>query len=277
MKTLIVDYPSLDLKFEKLSLSRPSGTYGIVNPDYEQVWEGYKVNKKASRPTRNGISYFAVSGKGLPATARFADDKFVNFTKDIQFWLHNICSEKIPNETEDYKKKSFKSHFRDNAYITNFSGTNTRADYINENNMPPYIQIQPMVTGGSLVKIIGEYRKDYWMIESINPEDDYKTYHPDFHKWLFFRPTISVRNWLFDGKGNVVSKEEWYNEPFDDYRENTIIPIFGFINVGKNKSSTGYANIISKSRVRVLENEAPIPNPFILRNGRTIPNPYSGF
>ena len=117
VKTLIVDYSSLDLKFEKLSLSRPSGTYGIVNPDYEQVWnvpdyEGkIKTLKKLDRNSRNeilagkkqGSGYDAPSGQSVPATARFLNDTFVEFTKELQEWFHYVINGGKTNEIQAKK------------------------------------------------------------------------------------------------------------------------------------------------------------------------------
>ena len=74
---------------------------------------------------------------------------------------------------------------------------------------------------------------------------------------------------------DVIEKREWFNEPFDDYGENTVVPIYGFRE--DKRSSTGWCNVIEKYRVKLLPSESPVPNPFTLRNGRTKENPYAGF
>ena len=252
------------------------GTYCIVNPDYQQKWTGFKVNELASRPTRNGIAYNAVSGQGLPATARFVDDTPVKFVRDLQYWVHGLCSENA-SISDAEKKAAFRSLWRDNAWMSNFAGTWSRADYINNNGLPPEIQIQPMATGGALLRVVGETRvkqTDCLLIEAINPTKAYNPYHPRTHPWLFFRPTLSVRQWIFDNKNNVIRKEEWYNEPFSQYAENAVVPVFGF--VSDARSVTGWANVIEKYRVRILGTTEAVPNPFIIR-GRVKPNPYEGF
>lgn len=252
-----------------------NGLFCIVNPDYEQVWDNveFEYYKNVSRPTRNGIAYGAVSGIGLPATARFVDDTPVKFVKELQFWVHDICSRNAAI-SEQEKRNSFRSLWRDNAWMSNFAGSITRADYINNNGMPPEIQLQPMATGGALLKITGETYirgRACYLIEAINPLY-FTGYDPDTTPWLFFRPTLSVRRWIFDDKNNVIKKEEHYNEPFPQYAEESIVPVFGFI---KNSASgTGYANAIEKSRVRVLQKNEFIPNPFIIRD-RVKKNPYS--
>lgn len=255
------------------------GTYYIVNPDYDQVWSSVEFpnrNKKVSRPTRNGTPYNAVSGRGLPATARFVDDKPVKFFRDLQFWVHGLCSEKS-GQSEAENKKDFASLWRDNGWMTNFAGTWTRADYINGNGMPPEIQQQPMACGGSLLRYVGDTvvrQTQCILIEAINPEVEYRKYHPSTHPWLFFRPTISAREWIFDSKNNVIEKREWFNEPFDDYGENAVVPIYGFRE--DKRSSTGWCNVIETYRVKLLPPESPVPNPFVIR-GRTKENPYAGF
>ena len=291
MKTLIVDYPSLDLKFEKLSLSRPSGTYGVVNPDYEQIWnipdfENKIVTlKRLDRNSRNeiiagkkqGSGYNAPSGQSVPATARFLDDKFVEFFQELQEWFHyEINGGKTSPEQA---KKDFANMFRDNAMLTNFAGSWSRADFINKNGKPPYIQIQPMVSGGDLLKIVKETthkKQPAFLVEAINPKVEFKIYAPESHRWLFFRPKNSARVKVLDSRGYIIGYNMWYQEPSNSwYGESAEVPIFGFI---ENKdSSTGWCNIIEKSRVRILNSGEKVPNPYIMRDGRNLKNPYENF
>jgi len=265
----------------KVTTLRPasqSGDFCVVNPDYDQLWSAIdfpKRNYHVSRPTRNGTAYSdgVPSSKGLPATARFVDDTPVKFFRDLQLWVHGLCSENS-QQSEELNKKDFQSMWRDNAWMSNFAGTWTRADYINNNGMPPEIQIQPMVCGGSLLKIVGEEKVKQtpcWIVEAINPNVSYRQYHPGTHKHLFFFPALSIREWIKDSKGNITRKDEFYSEPFDDYGENSVVPVFGFRYDAR--SSTGYTNVIEKYRVRVLDN-SPAPNPWIMRYGRTKANPY---
>lgn len=262
-------------------VQKRAGVFGVVNPDYEQIWDSaeFRFYKRVSRNTRNGIAYSAnvPSSYGAPATARFSDDTPVKFFKDLQLWVHALCSENS-GQSEADNKKDFASMFRDNAFMSNFAGTWTRADYVNENGLPPEIQLQPMSTGGNLLKVIGEttFRQlPHYIVEAINPNVEFRRYHPSTHPWLFFRPTISVREWIPNGKGDWLEKREYFNEPFDDYGENAVLPVFGFrYDV---RSSTKYTNIILKSRVRVLGATEPVPNPYRLRFGRMKPNPYAGF
>lgn len=254
-------------------------TFGVVNPDYEQVWGAdYNYSTKVSRPSRNGTPYNVPSGRALPATARFLDDTPVKFTCDLQEWVHSICCERVPSAGDTDKKNWFRSLWRGNAFMSNFAGTDTRRDCISKTNLnADFPQVQPMATGGALLRIVGESKArgvDCYTFEAINPLDNYRDYHPTTHKWLFFGPTLSARTPLYDGKGFVVGYEEWYQEPFHHYGEQTVIPIFGFIK--DERSSTGWVSILDKGRVRVLQNDEPVPNPYLLRDGRQLSNPYEG-
>lgn len=269
------------------------GIFGVVNPDYEQRWREEDVKDPrniyhVSRPTRNGTAYWAKSktgdpiGFGAPATARFLyhptfeGSEYTDFTDDFQTFIHELSSANS-GQSEAENKKSFASLFRDNVMMTDYAGTWTRYDHINKNGMPRYIAIKAMVNGGSLVKIIGEMKfggTDHWLVEGMTNKN-FSQYHPTTHKWLFFRPVISIRQWHFDAKGNVLKKEEHYAEPFPQYNMNSILPILGMKR--DDRSSTGWASAIPKFRVRVLKSGESVPNPFIMRYGRVRPNPYQGF
>lgn len=272
---------------KRKAYQRPAGNFLIVNPDYNQVWEDGRT--RLSRNTRNGVSYGAVSGLAVPATARFSDDRFVVFTCDLQEWIHGLCSERAPNISEDRRKKDFASCFRDNVWMSNFAGTWTRQDCINGNNIGlGFPQLQPMATGGDLLKYVSETSKDYF-IEAINPLDDYKQYHPGTHKWLFFEPKLSARYWTenqkklvgteaYNNDGHIdktTPRQEWYQEPMHFYGENTIMAVWGFI--PDTRSSTGWVNRVPKMRCRFLGDNESVPNPYIMRFGRSKKNPYEGF
>lgn len=289
MKSVQLDYQSKKIIFK--NNARPSGTYGVVYPDYNQVWnipnyENKMVTLKLlDRNSRNeilagkkqGSGYFAPSGQSVPATGRFLDDTFVEFTKDLQEWFHYELNGGKTNPEQ--AKIDFKNCFRDNAWMTNFAGSWTRADYINNNGMPPYIQLQPMVMGGAVVKIVEEiiYKKQpALLVEAINPKINYKSYSPENQRWLFFRPMNSARKEILDKKGYRVGFECWYQEPSNSwYGEKMEMGIWGFIE-NKN-SSTGWCNLIEKSRVRIISEGEKIPNPYIMRDGRAMQNFYESF
>jgi len=252
-------------------------TFCVVNPDYEQVWgEDFDFITKVSRPTRNKAPYNIPGGPALPATARFIDDTPVTFTCPLQAWIHALCCERIPNTSEMDKKNFFNSLWRGNAFMTNYAGTDSRKNCINgDNPLEDYPQIQPMVTGGALLRVAGEVVKDngeYWLVEAINPEEEFEAYHPGTHAWLFFEPTLSARKPIVDKKKGLIGYEEWYQEPFHHYEEKTVIPVLGFIE--DKRSSTGWCNLIEKQRVRVLKHDEFVPSPYILRDGRVLDNPY---
>jgi hypothetical protein len=269
---------------KKNMTTRPEGVLAIVNNDYDQVWvndDGSTVTK-VSRNTRNGVAYGAPSGKAVPATARFRDDRFVVFDCPLQHWIHELCCERIPNRTEDEKKAWFRGCFRDNVWMSNFAGTWSREDCINKTLVGSgFPQLQPMATGGSLLRVIGETRltgTDCYLVEAINPLAEYRLYHPSTHPWLFFEPTLSARYWVEmepadDGHPNkTMKRQEWYQEPMHFYAENTVMAVFGF--TADSRSSTGWVNVVPMYRCRILGADESVPNPYIMRYGRMRANPY---
>lgn len=269
-------------------LKRPAGKYLLVNNDYDQVWEDGRTH--ISRNTRNGVAYGAPSGKAVPATARFSDDRFVTFTCNLQEWIHGMCSERAPWMSEAERKKDFASCFRDNVWMSNNAGTWSRQDCINKTLIGTgFPQLQPMATGGAVLRYIGETSRDY-IIEAINPLGQFSLYHWTTHPWLFFVPTMSARYWLENElkeekenpnyrnpyhKDRTTKKQEWYQEPIHFYSYKTIMAVFGFI--PDSRSGTGFVNRVPKMRCRFLGFDEPVPNPFIMRFGRTAANPYEGF
>jgi hypothetical protein len=270
---------------KKTMTARPEGVLAIVNNDYDQVWvndDGSTVTN-VSRNTRNGVAYGAPSGKAVPATARFVDDRFVVFDCPLQHWIHELCSERLPaGVTEKQKGDWFRSCFRDNVWMSNFAGTWTREDCINKTlTGSGFPQLQPMATGGDLLKVAGSRRfsgTECYLIEAINPLVEYRIYHPDTHRWLFFEPKLSARYWveqepIDDGHPNKTApRQEWYQEPMHFYAENTVMAVFGFI--PDERSSTGWVNAIPQQRCRILGADEAVPNPYIMRYGRMRANPY---
>ena len=271
------------------SHSNRDGTFAIVNPDFNQIWKMTNeagepvVLKNLDRNSRNeilmgkkqGAGYDAPSGQAVPATARFLDDSPVAFTQDLQTWFHYVLNG--GKAVESQAKRDFAQCFRDNAWCTNNAGSWSRKDYINNNAMPPFIQIQPMATGGALLKIVAETshkRQPAYLVEAINPLDGYAKYSPSSHRWLFYRPTISARVRI--STSGKVTYQCWYQEPVNSwYGEKMEFPVFGFIK--DTRSSTGWANLIEADRVRILSSTDRVPTPYILRSGRILPNPYAEF
>lgn len=269
------------------------GNYCIVKNDYDQRWgEEFAPNDyHVSRNTRNRKSYFEDSGTAVPATATFLNDINVDFTCVLQNWLHEVCCKNagmLPTSQE--AKTSFLAMYRDNAWITNYAGTWTREDCINGKNIGAgYPQLQPMATGGALLRINGEIRKfgeDAYLVDAINPLHDYSLYSPEAYPWLFYRPTQSKRVWYNkagvklenvpdDGDKIPYRKEEYYQEPLWFYAEKALMAVFGFLQ--NPLSSTGWSAAIQKWRVRVLSPFEKVPNPFIMADGRILQNPYQDF
>lgn len=262
--------------------------FGIVLPDYDTVWVERDVNdqlitiKKMDRNSRNeilagkkqGAGYNAPSGQAVPATARFSDDTPVSMPCDLQWWLFDMNKNKA--STLARAKADWASCFRDNVWMSNNSGTWSRHDCINENGLPDYLQVQPMMTGGALFRYIGETAKDY-LVEAINPlSNNYKDLSLQSYPWLGFIPTLSARKQLKNNKGYVIGYETWYQEPMHFFGERMIVPVFGFIQDAR-ATITGFVNRLPKFRGRLLGNIEPVPNPFIMRDGRKLNNPYERF
>lgn len=269
--------PNIKVEY-KIAPATRKGLYCIVNPDFNQVWDSneYKFFRNVSRNTRNGIAYSENVGSywGAPATARFMDDTPLVFKKEFQEWVHSTNHARS-QQHENASKKNFAFMFRDDGWMSNFAGTDTRADYINGNGLPPEIMIQPMATGGALLKIVGEaiHRNvAVWLVEAINPNVNKNFTFAEFpHLW--FPPTVSCRIWTKNAKGDDwASKEEFYSEPYPAYGENTLMPVLGFRK--DPRSITKYVNLIAKTRVYILPNDRPIPHPYVMRFGRVKANPY---
>lgn len=270
-------------------LSRPAGMkFGVVLPDYETVWVERDVYgvlrtlKKLDRNSRNeilngqkqGSGYNAPSGEAVPATARFSDDRPVEMPCDLQWWLFDMNKSKAPSLAR--AKADWASCFRDNVWMSNNSGTWSRHDCINENGLPDFLQVQPMMTGGAVFRYIGETAKDY-LVEAINPKVNlYKDITPEAYPWLLFTPTLSARRQIKDAKNYVTGYETWYQEPMHFFGEKMRVPVFGFIPDAR-ATVTGFVNRLPKFRGRLLGDAELVPNPFVMRDGRVLKNPYEGF
>lgn len=250
--------------------------WGVVNPDYEQVWnpEDFVNYQKVSRPTRNGVPYHIA--KGLPATARFTPTlggkDIVYFTREFQEFIFNLNHQRA-RQTEAESKADFASLFRDNVMMCDFGGTWSRADWINGTNLEAGdIALKPMVCGGTLLKIVGEYGRYYLVEGGTNRNFEQYISNP----YLLFPPVLSVRDWIPNEKGNdYIEKREWFAEPFDDFNGNTLLPVLG--SIPDARSSTGYVSAIEKNRVRILAAGSKVPNPFVLRSGKVLQNYYETF
>ncbi len=270
-------------------LARPAGMiFGVVKTDYDTTWiekDVYEVTRtltKLDRNSRNeilngqkqGAGYNAPSGHAVPATARFSDDTPVSMPCELQWWLFDMNKNKAA--TLELAKQNWASCFRNNVWMSNNSGTWTRHDCINENGLPDYLQVQPMMCGGAVWRYIGETAKD-WLVEAINPLfNDYTLFAPESHPWLFFTPTLSARIQLRDSKGYVTGYETRYQEPMHFFGERMRVPVFGFI-YDERATVTKHVNRLPKNRGRLLSSGELVPNPFVMRDGRALKNPYEGF
>lgn len=267
-----------ELKVQIIYDTPRNGMYYIVKNDYDMVWADFENVTHVSRPTRNGVPYNRYdprvnSNRALPATARFMAETYVNFDCDLQWWEHGLCMERSGLSHAE-SKDDFASMNRGNAFRTDFAGSNTRHDCVNSTNEDKdYIKIKPMAMGGTVLRWVADSGNNI-IFEAINPLMPYLQYHPTRDWWLFFYPTISAREWEYVGKDEII-KREYFQEPMHYYNERAVLPMYGFRK--DNRSSTGYSNMISKSRVRKIGASEPIPNPYIMRYGRKIKNPYMEF
>lgn len=243
----------------------PSQKWCVINPDYQQHWdEDFNFAFQVSRPKRNNPNINVALG--LPAAGRFTLDTRVRFTKDLQFWIHGLCCERLGVSPDKYLvsyKSEHASLWRQGAFMTNDAGTDQYADHVNGtklNKEDP--KMQPMGCAGTLLKIVGETSKDY-IFEAINPTKGYRVFHPSTHRHLFFEPANSRREWrIFFGWDESICI------PFGQYQNRAIVPIFGNGNTNRNQ--------IQKWRVRVLFPGEPVPTPYNTSGGFVYPNPYEG-
>ncbi len=241
------------LSFNFADKPRGEGKFGVVNLDFDQRWEDGTYRK--SRPSRNGSPIYT---EGLPATSRFivsGNSEYVLLKEDLQRWMHDLCKARVPSIGEQEAKDSWKSLMDGGRYITDFAGSDTNADYINGTHLDVEpMKLKPMVTGGALLKIIGERRLggyDCYVVEAINPTGNYRQYSPATHPHLFFQPTISRREQIVTRWHALI---EYLSIPFPQYRDNVILPVFAM--AGMNE------NYIPKFRVRVLGEYEPTPSPY---------------
>ena len=119
--------------------------------------------------------------------------------------------------------------------FSNFTGSNTNADYINRANLQADpIKIDFILCGGArLKKIERDNRKtiasiDCLKVAAIDPLSDFTKYHPSTHPHLFFYPTVSVRIPYLDKNGAITGKFiEYVSEPFPQFDNLSVIPIWG--------------------------------------------------
>jgi len=263
----------------KLNTVKPHSTYLIVNLDYDQLWEGGVT--RVSRPSRN--PNVGISVRGLPATARFlvpaGEKDTIRLHRDLQLWMHKLSSDRIPSTPESEKKSSWRSLMSGKGqqarFFTDFAGSETHADYVNGTNLDKEdMKGKPLVTGGAFLEKIGDDRiggSDCHVVEAIDPTSDFRKFTPATHPHLFFYPSISARVVMRDSKNNVIGILEYISEPFPQYKNKTVMPVFG----GEGKS---YA-FIPKNRTRLFTGKE-IPSPFvqsIVRGWETpfYANPYS--
>lgn len=245
----------------------PEGIFGVVNLDYDQVWidDSGKSVTGLSRCTRNGVG--GVTINGLPATARFmvagGMPDTIDLHADLQLWWHGLCRARIPGTSDDEAKKSWRSLTSGSGmqarFMTDYAGTDTHADYVNGANLDKGpAKAKPLVTGGAILKIIGERRvggTDCYVVETIDPTGNYRQYNPREHWWLFFYPSISLRKPMWDAKGNFTKFLEYLSVPFPQYKNLAVVPVFGMAGRAENYQP--------KNRMRIIDIAQPLPSPYL--------------
>lgn len=195
-----------------------------------------------SRLTENGSSNTFV--RGAPDTVRLPVETGRSNTiilhEGLQRWMHKLCWERTPSMPEEDAKKSWRSLMSGTGEtgataraFTNYGGSNTNRDYINDANPDADpIRMDFVLCGGAFVRILRDDRRrkikteDCWVIEAIDPYGDFTRFHPKTHPWLFFFPTISVRIPYRDRNGTPTGKFiEYVSEPFPQYNDLSVMPI----------------------------------------------------
>ena len=94
---------------------------GVVKLDYDQAWpadtvEDPRLRYHVSRPTRNGAPFNIEDGKirGLPAVARFLDDRTVVMDEAKSRWLFGIeCEVSGMSQDDPIARGDWNDIFRD--------------------------------------------------------------------------------------------------------------------------------------------------------------------
>jgi len=232
---------------------------------------------------------------GAPDTVRLpvqtGKKNMITLTEKMQIWMYQLCRERVPSMPEADAKKSWRSllsgaaegNSRTARAFSNFTGSNTNADYINRANLDADpIKIDFVLCGGArLMKIERDNRKTItsqacWKVAAIDPLSDFTQYHPSTHPHLFFFPTVSVRIPVLDRKGSPNGQFiEYVSEPFPQFDNRAVMPIWGqpgepFVYVPEDRISlVPTAGLRSPFR-RTTERDPyhdystyPYPNPYL--------------
>ena len=231
-------------------IKRHTRRYGICTLQYDRFG--------VSRPTQNGNANTRT--KGNPDTVRLPVEtgkpNLITLEQDMQLWMHELCWSRTPSMKKEDAQLSWKSlmsgasegNTRSARAFSNFTGSGTNRDYVNDaNRNAEPIKIDFVLCGGAFVEILGEDNRqaiksqDCLVVKAIDPAKDFREYHFKTHATLFFYPTNSVRIPYLDKKGQPTGKYiEYVSQPFPQYNDKSVMPIFGqkgegFIYVPKDR------------------------------------------
>lgn len=222
------------------SLSRP--LLGYVLKNYERFG--------VSRPTMNSNPPRI---EGLPDTCKLFDSRLVEMTRELQeFWFSFLVTSGQSAMSPPELKNAWRSLIKGDRAFTNKHGPGDGYnDYINgEINGGKGVMFEPIITGGNVVEIIGPITNKngvpHWPIRVIDATKSIVKF-----EWQIFDATISRR------EGYNPNTGKWSREdieiPFDQ---------LGGLPVPVCLFSLSDVNFIPADRVRVLEPDEEIPNPY---------------
>jgi hypothetical protein len=217
---------------------------------------------RASRPPLwVGLHDFEIPGgydRSLPncPEVHFLDH-YTNLTEPWQWFFYG--QNKPSGFTETYNKIQFAKYTQDDAFITDYHGSGTSADYVNETNLDKDpIKIKCLWTGGNAMTGTIDSQDPQWFLPSYldafapPPVGMTRQTHP----WYIHEATIISNN--LPGGGVFPGGVERLVNPFVNFGgRNT--------GIGVNYPFMGNRNRVARIHVSMLRKLAPnepIPSPY---------------
>lgn len=219
-------------RFGNMTAEYRTSRYGNILLQYDL----YGVSRLTQTGSTNMRTKGAPDTVKLPIPVGKTDWNYM--TENFQRWLFKLNWSRTPSMPEADAKASWRSLFSGQGVaaraFTDYAGSDTNADYINEAHLDAEPMKLKMIICPSFVKIIGEDNRnvikteDCWIIEAIDPLSDLERYSLSSHRHLFFFPSISIRIPYRDKNGSFTGKFiEYVSEPFPHFNNLVVMPIVG--------------------------------------------------
>jgi hypothetical protein len=193
---------------------------------------------------------------------------YIQLTQELQWdWFNLLCSLDGGHDLNYYQDK-FKSLTASDRAWTNRYGSDVCAVYPSKSNLDKEdMRLFPLLSGGAVIKIIGDPTAQTLQYETLSTKDRLSDYSPITHPHLFFYPTNSVRTEIWwdkqtheivpEGTPGSIWSESWVENkvlPFPQFNGLSIVPII---------TRGARVQFIDKSKVRLLPLGSQFPSPFV--------------